>query len=359
MILLEALSPNGNVSAVVEEDGHSAHFYLVFHDAGPDGLRMKACWLRNFREAPPGAEIGAMREGKPPMLPAQFCRHPEGAPPFVREALSLVWFEEGDAAAVLENGEILAILPAWAGVGEFPGYSRDCLGRSPIAWPLPPDRALFDRVGRAQVYWKSWEDGSYWSKYRDSLLRAIEGVSGRPHSQYFEIDGGHWPPKALARFDLDDRVALVTLGVSLRPQPAVELAAEDPSPLRRFELAAAFDPSCPDGEILAFARFLSAQTSLPWIQGTWFGEGHSIPCDALPEALGGELFEAVLLTSEAVSSPKFDPPPYRGDPINVFWTLPITGAERDFAVNIGSDRLLERLGAAGFGAVHRARPSVV
>ena len=359
MILLEQTSPNGNVSAVVEEDGHSAHFYLAFHDADPDGVRLKACWVRNLGKAPPGPDVEPMRDGKPPMLPAAFCRHPEGGPPPARESLSLAWFEEGDAAALLEDGEILAILPAWAGLGDFPGYARDCVRASPLCWPFPPDRALFDRIGRAREYWDLWKEDSFWFTYRDTLLLPIEGALGQPHSQYFQINEGRWPPKALVSFELPDRIALLTLGVSVRPQPGVELAAEDPSPLRRFELAAAFDPSCPAEEVLGFARYLSAQASYPWVQGAWFGEGHSVPCEAVPEALGGRSFEAVLLSTHALDTPKLELPGFRRDPINVLWTVPITAAERDFAVEVGSDDLLDRLIAAGYGSVHRARPSVV
>ncbi len=359
MILLEEVSPNGNVTAVVEEDGRSAYFYLNFHDAEPGPGRVKACWVRNLATAPAELDVDAMRDGNPPMLPAPPCRHPEGLPPPSPGDLTVVWFEEGDAAALLEGAEILAVLPSWAGLGNFPGYARDCIAENPLCWPLPVGPSLAERIRLAREYWGLWDDDSFWEEYRDALLAPIEAALGRPHAQYFAIDQGQWPPKAILRFDLDDRSLLITLGVSVRPQPGVELVAEDPIALRRIELAAAFDPECPSDEVLAFGRYLSAQSGYPWVQGTWLGEGHSLPCDSVPPALGGPAFGAVLLTAHPAGAPRIDLPAVWGDPILLLWMIPITPEERELAVRDGSDALLGRLIAAGVGGVHRLRESVV
>ena len=139
----------------------------------------------------------------------------------------------------------------------------------------------------------------------------------------------------------------------------MELVSEEPAALRRIELAAAFDPSCPVAEILDFARYLSAHSAYPWLHGTWLGEGHSLPCDLVPPALGGRDFGTVLLTSHAAGTPKIDLPNVWGDPINVLWAIPISDAERESAIREGSDRLLARLREAGVGVVHRPRKSVV
>jgi len=50
------------------------------------------------------------------------------------------------------------------------------------------------------------------------------------------IDGGVWPPQGMLRCARGDAVVLVTCGMQLRPQPTVELYAEDPRPFRRVEL---------------------------------------------------------------------------------------------------------------------------
>jgi len=357
MIVLEEKSPEGNVTATVEAYGGSAYFTLTFHDAEPGPGQVKACWFRNFTPAPAALDVAALRDGRPPMLPAPQCRHPRGAPALMPRDLAVVWFEEGDAAALLEGGEILAVLPSWAGRNDFAGYARDCTAEGPLCWPLPADPSLAERIGLAREYWRLWDDDSFWHEYRAALLAPIEAALGT-HAQYFAIDGGRWPPKALLRFDLPDRCILITVGVSIRPQPGVELVAEDPIALRRIELAAAFDPSCPAEELLAFGRYLSAQTGYPWVRATWFGEGHSLPCDAVPPSLGGGEFPTVLLTTEPDGVPRIDLPGVWGEPINLLWMVPITPEEREFAICGGSDELLKRLGVAGVGSVHRARASI-
>src|SRR5690606_12469677 len=58
-ILKEEIGPNGNIRAVVEEDGRSVHLYLEgTTDDHPFGVR--SCWIRNLRPAPAliAAEIG-------------------------------------------------------------------------------------------------------------------------------------------------------------------------------------------------------------------------------------------------------------------------------------------------------------
>jgi hypothetical protein len=59
-----------------------------------------------------------MRDGSPPLLPRRYCKHPEGAALPAAEDLEIVWFEEGNGAALLERGEPLTVIPPWAGQGE-------------------------------------------------------------------------------------------------------------------------------------------------------------------------------------------------------------------------------------------------
>src|SRR5262245_10922875 len=133
-VLLEDVSPSGNVCAVVEQSGDACHFYLFGEKDSSFGVR--SCWVRNFGPAPERLSVEEMREGQAPLLPREFCVHPEGAPRFQSEDLQVIWAEEGDAAALLERGEILAVIPAWSGVEGFYGYARDCQGQSPLCWPL-------------------------------------------------------------------------------------------------------------------------------------------------------------------------------------------------------------------------------
>lgn len=58
-------------------------------------------------------------------------------------------------------------------------------------------------------------------------------------------------------------------------------------------------------------------------------------------------------------APSVAMPDFRGDPVNILWMLPITGAERDLAMSQGSEALAKRLASAGHGWIHRDRRSLM
>jgi hypothetical protein len=147
----------------------------------------------------------------------------------------------------------------------------------------------------------------------------------------------------LLRFDLQDRYVLVTVGVSLLPQPQVETCMDDPSPFRRIELAGAIDKNCPVDQVMRFADYLGAQSRYPWTHWSWLGEGHTIPCDAVPESCGGEQFPAALLSKRLPATPPIVWPLFREDPINLLWFLPVSAAEREWAMANSTNELIDRL----------------
>ncbi len=351
-VLIESISPNGNVQALVEQYDDCCYLYL--HGAPEVDLPLRSCWVRNLGPAPETLDVEGMRTGNAPMLPAGSCGHPKGAPRLRPEDLEIVWFEEGDGAALLERDEILAIVPGWGGVKGFEGYARDCTAQTPLCWPLgsPATNVLFARVARARDWWASWDKGNPWLPVQAGNIEALERALGS-HTNYYAIDGGNWPPKAMLRFKIDGGVAVATCGVGLRPQPTVETTAADPSRMRRIELGMAVD----DATFSAFGdevmTYISGQANLPWHRYTWLGEGHTIPCDAFAKAPADSAFSAILLTAHPRGAPAIDLPSLRGDPVNLLWAVPITQPERELAMAAGSAHLLERMNQAGSPWLHR------
>jgi hypothetical protein len=344
--LLEEVSPAGNVMAVVEAIDSCCYFYLYGEPSS--SFVVKSCWVRNFAPAPDHFDVASMRRGEAPMLPAANCRHPRGAPHFNKNHLKIIWAEEGDAAALTERGEIIAIIPAWSGHKGFHGYARDCIGESEVCWELgsPATNAQFERFKKAEEFWRLWSDGqSPWPSLQEKSVKAVEKPLG-PHSNYYAIDGGAWPPKALLRIPSARSIHLVTIGVSIRPQPSVENCYDDPSPHRRIELAMGIDISVPDPVVSRMAQYISAQTRLPWDQFTFLGEGHTIPSVELAEVSNDQL-NFFLLTRHGLGVPQIELPPFRGDPINVLWMIPISTAEQQFTAANQSASLLPRLETAG------------
>lgn len=341
-ILIEEVSPNGNVFAIVEQTESCCYFYLHGHESTSFGV--KSCWVRNFNAAPEQLDVSSMRSGESPMLPRSHCRHPNGASKFGKSELNVIWAEEGDAAALTHNEELVAVIPSWSGTKGFHGYARDCISESPLCWELgtPETNVQFARYERASKFWRLWsEDQNPWPRLRDELCGSLERAFGR-HSNYYAIDGGNWPPKAILRIPAPGRVVLATIGVSIRPQPKVEMHYEDPSSHRRIELGIGLDASLSDDAIKKFASYISAQSNLPWSNFTFLGHGHTIPSDIAAELSGGCL-PFVLLVKTSLGSPAVGLPRFQDDPASLLWMIPISERERQFAEANGSSELVSRL----------------
>jgi hypothetical protein len=354
-ILLEEMSPFGNIVAYVEDDDRVIYLYLHFRDIPEDDpQRMKTCWIRNRLRAPKQLDQAAMERGEAPLMPAAHCVHPGPGQPLDPQSLRVVWFEECDACALLEWDKPLAIVPSWSGFGGFSGYARECLGQGPFAWELDADNAMHQRTKAADDFWKLWNDAEFWQEWRDQRIAEIEAVLG-PHAKYYAIDGDEFPPRAMLRFDHPDHYVLITVGVSLFCLPKVEQNYDDPSPYRRIELAAAVDRKCPVAELSRFGQYISGQARYPWTHFSPLGHGHTMPCDSSPTAFDGKRFNYVLLSHTLPDTPELRLGYFRRDPINVLWMLPISQRERELAVKTSSGELERRLASAGVTVLIRAR----
>ena len=355
--LLEEVSPNGNIQAVVESDDEVCYFYLF---AAPDTrLGMKSVWVGNRSRAPQALEIERPRSGSPSRNPARHCRHTAGRAAPAAEDLRVVWLPEGNGAALYERDEILAIIPPWSGIKGFYGYARDAIGDGPVAWELDPNNVLIERFKQAQSYWRQWDGNELWPSIQSAQLSRIEkvfdvyfprnsgeadpatDVTGGRHTKYYAIDGDKWPPKAMVRFEWKGRTVLVTVGVALRPQPNVEMATETPEQLRRIELGVVLPGNWSEEAVQGFERYISAQSGLPWDKYTWLGPGHTIRCDYWQNPD----YTAALLQREHSGASQVALEKFLGDPVNLLWFVPISEEERQVAINQGSERLKSHLPA--------------
>jgi hypothetical protein len=341
VVLKEDVNANGNLQAFVEDDGSTVFLYL--RGAPETGVDLHDCWIRNRVPAPPDLDVNRMKQGLPPILPRQFCGHPEGAPALDPEKLRFVWFDAGDGVALFEGSELLGVVD----LQHHLGLARDCTSPNLVCEPLATASSadVLPDLERSKMYWASWEQEDTWPTFQERGIGAIRAALGK-ESNYYAIDNGEWPPKALLRIPFGADVVLITLGVAVRPQPR-------PCIPRRFELSMAMDGTTAIQSAKALAAYLSAQSKLPWHSYTWLGEGHTIPCDQLPEP-----FKAVVLTEKPRSAPRLALPEAWGEPVSVLWAIPITAAERAFAERRGSQALLERLWASGVTWSYRQRAEI-
>ena len=336
--LLEEVNPNGNIQAVVESDDDVCYFYL---SAAPDTqFGVKSVWVRNHTRAPETLEVERMRSGSPSRNPARHCRDTAGRPAPAADDLRVVWLPEGNGAALYEREQLLAIIPPWSGPNDFHGYARDNIGQGPVAWELGPDNALIERFNQAQTFWRRWDDKEFWPSIQSSQISQLEKIFGH-HTAYYAIDGGQWPPKAMARFAWKGRTVLVTVGVALRPQPNVEMATDTPDQLRRVELGVVLPGNWSEEAVQGFAKYLGGQSNLPWNDYTWLGPGHTLTCDAWQNPH----HTIALLQQEHSGAPRIALERVLGDPVNVLWFVPVSEEERRVAIDQGSERLKSRLPA--------------
>jgi hypothetical protein len=278
---------------------------------------VRSVWICNLVPAPAELDPRRMKAGLPPLNPRAHCAHPRGTAPPDADDLRVVWLPEGSGAALYERDAVRAIIPPWSGIDGFPGYSRDGVGEGPLAWALRDDNALVARFRDAERFWETWSDDDTWPALETALCRRVEEALG-PRSSYYGISGDRWPPRALVRIPRTDGIALVTIGMCALPQPGVELAVEDPAPLRRVELAALLPASWGEAAIKRFASYLSGQSQLPWARHTWLGPGHTIPCDAWQRP---ELTVAAL-TDDQPGIGRLELGEQFGDPVSVLWLVP-------------------------------------
>lgn len=358
--LLEQANNRGTLYAVVEQDERTAYFYIYPAEPFTQRYNMRACWLRNLQPAPDERDYGAMEKGTAPLLETRYCNHPDGKEPLQADELSVMWHEEDDGATLFYQNEPLAVIPGWSLAAEQPAsYALDCTevvencGLFPLTAP-----ALYERIEKTSAFWDKWgnETENPWQPIQQQFLQAYEAQFGET-LQYYAIDQQMWPPMALARFEKEDVVYFLSLGVSIRPMPWVELLYNDQAPgFRRMELGLAVSKKdFTEEEIMMMAQGVSGMADSPWANLTWLGEGHTISSASVPAG-----FDSFILSSALYNGPDIDLPAMEGDRVNLFWASPITLAERESAhtkANGGYD-LLERMIGAGIRHVVKKRGSL-
>lgn len=323
-ILTEDWSPCCDVQAFVEESDTCCYFYLWFNP-GKENAYVKSCWICNTVPAPKQLDVEGMREGLAPAQPEEYVSHDLKGIHLNPQTLSIVWFEEGDAAALLDGEQIICVMPAWSGYQGFCGYSRYAKGNAPYAWELAPAEAVLSaRVEKSRKFWE-YLDGEFWGEVQTLHLQTLENFFG-PYEKYFAIDGGEFPPKALVSGKKDGICYGITAGVSLLSMPRVEqYYEEEPENYRRIELG--FAATEEQQEVcMKMYSYLSSISNMPWNEVSFLGHGHTIPCDVI------EGFAAIWLINTRlipqINAPQY--PAFRGECINLLWAVPLKQDEYDW-----------------------------
>lgn len=344
-IIIQSSSMVCDVEAFVEKTDSCYYFYLFFPMSSQQ--KIKCCWICNRLRAPEKLDINDMDNGRAPRMPAEYVAHDLNGIELDEKKLSIVWFEEGDSAALLCGEEIICVIPEWSGYKDFHGYSKYARGTGSYAWELTGAvKTLSERVENSRKLWEFFgnkERSTTWMmKQRSQAMKFI----GKHENDY---DIGHkndrvigdmkFPPKVVVSGSRDGVVYGVTAGVSLIAMPMVGFHVEgDPKNIRRMELGFAAEERFRQICHPMYAN-LSMYAGIPWQQLTFLAHGHTIPFRNIKG------FAAVLFVNprnvEGLESPEYvdflD-----GGTVNMLWTVPITQEEYDFAVNHDSEKLMKK-----------------
>ncbi|MGI5203336.1 suppressor of fused domain protein [Spirillospora sp. CA-108201] len=354
-----AASPYGSRRLTIETDGEVTAAYLK--DARDSVVG--AVWVANHREAPRELDRSRLDEGLAPLLPESHVRHPAGRPALNAGALEVVWFEEGDGVALLEEGDLLLVIPGWSDMGRgIPGYARDATSQSPFAFPLDEEIEEFGpRVDQAREHWKRCRAEGSWAEFQQSILGHLLQRLG-PSGHYWHDVGrqlANGRPSVAPTVGVSERPArgdreftvLSTVGMSRQRMPTVELYEDDVAPYGRIELAVASTlPSQRSGSIFPWLA------QYPWRSVTWFAPGDVVKWYHEPRTFplgnGESSWEGVLLLDDPNRLPGPGAPgmtglTLNGDGVRWLWLVPITGEEHRYAKSEGSDALIRRLAQQG------------
>jgi hypothetical protein len=357
-VLLSDTSPYGSRVLDVEHDHVATAAYL----RTSDGETVAAAWIANHQDAPYHADLARLNAGRVPAMPSGRTKHPKGRPALDVRSLDVVWFEEGDGAALLEDGQPLCVIPGWSDTDRgVPGYSREAIGRSPFAFALDDEiEDLGPRILQAQAFW-DWRRGpGAWESFQQSVLGHLLGRLG-PGGYYWHDVGRQGRPRTTQAVEQplvgvserparDDRAygVLSTIGMSCQRMPTVELYEDNVGEHARIELAVATTlPSQRAGSIfpwLAQYPWRAVTSFAPGDNVKWYHQAQTFPL--------GPRWEGVLLLDnpnrlEGPNAPDMTGFSFGGDPVQWLWLVPITEAERQFGKDEGPDALIERLAGEG------------
>lgn len=342
-VIFEEWSPVCNINAFVEESDTCYYFYLWVNPES-DSAVVKSCWIGNIGVSPEELDVEGMGEGIAPQMPKQYVLHGEDGLKLDADKFGIVWFEEGNAAALLYDNEIISVIPGWSGYNGFNGYAKYAKGVTPLAWGLSDAyESLSKRVKESKAFWARFEE-DFWTEVQSGYLAALEAFFG-VYEKYYAIDGGEFPPKALVRGSKDGVVYGITAGVSLIPMPNVEMVYGDGfREYRRMELGFAVTAEN-EGLCNSAFSFMSGLSAFPWREDTFLAHGHTVPINFIKG------FEAVLFIDPKKLS-GVETPDYKkcmGEKINLLWIVPITGeeyrfiTEHDVDENLSYARDIERI----------------
>ncbi len=333
--LIHSCSPCCPIEAFAEQNDQACYFYLWQNPGTPEAA-MSACFVCNTADQSHQIPLEEWKQDPsgPPMIPYDQVTHSPDGLTLDEEKLEIIWTMEGSGAGLLYEGQLIAFIPEWAAHESFPGYSRYIKGETSFGWEMTQARKHLEEVIQAgREFWGNME-GNYWPDFQKGQLDSLEAFMGKL-DQYYAIDGGEFPPRALATGQKDGMRYGITLGMSLLRQPMVESFYQERTPdFSRVELGFACAKER-EAEFMPTLHVLAGIACLPWQKITSLGHGHTVKLDTIEGFAAAWLLNANLLAPGA--SPEYQKA--FGERVNLLWMVPITQEEYDFLLEYDMEKL--------------------
>jgi len=339
--LIQSDSPLCPAQAFCEQTENAVYFY-IFYPTRDKENQIKRCWVCNCREAPDqldaGEKLSMMPKGTFSHAKEGITVHPDG----------IIWFEDGDSAALLEKGEILAVIPPKYGLYDFPGFAKYAVGQNHYAWELDENTKNYmnKKLRELDVFWQLNSSRKFWEGAQEYHLKVCDAFFGSEHTGYYAIDDRKFPMRAVIEGKKNGVTYGITAFLSNFTQPVIERYVQDAQQHRRIEFGfAAVDALADSVKMEAYNCFMSLAKYI-YADGTFFTHGHTNTWEGIP---GCHAF--LFLNPRAISG--MESPVFKNignDPVNLLWAVPITKEEYDFTVEYGVNKLLAR--AKDLSCVH-------
>ncbi len=337
VFILESRSMVCDIEAYVDKNNSCYYFYLCSNPLSLQA-KIKCCWICNRKPAPEKVNFDELRNGASPMMPAEYVAHDPSGIELDEKSLNIVWFEDGDSAALLSGNDVLCIIPGWSGMRSFHGYSKYAKGTGPFAWEIAGAlEKLSVRIEYSKRLWNYFgakEHSDAWMLTQQARTIPFVGT----HENDFPISRGKFPPKVITTGERNGVVYGVTAGVSMISMPTVDFRVDgDPKDYKRMELGFAtlekYRHICQP-----MYKNLTLYSDLPWKQITFISHGNTIPIDNI------DGYAAVMFIN-AKNIDGLESPEYRdfpdGSVVNMLWAVPITLEEYNFTLEKSAEDLFK------------------
>ena len=323
------------LTAAVGKDENAYYLYLMAPpEQGANVLRI--LWLCNRRPAP---ETMTAEGTGSILMPRENVKHDPAGIELDDGSLKIGWYATGDSPIVCDSQGVLGAIPPFAGLHDFPGFSRYVNGMHRYGWQMRPEdeESVKYYLKSANDQWRLTLNEDGWNVVDNAFKQVYQVFAGQPE-HYLCLDQNTFPHKRLWMGKKNDICYDFSVGMSQAELPGAQLLfGREYQQYSRMELGFA----CLE-QYKKLAEFMppvfDMLMRMPWEERDFLGHGHTIDFDRI----GG--FASLLLVDPSqvpgLASPVM--PSFLGTAPRFHWIIPITEAETAFVRENSIEMLLKR-----------------